>query len=415
MGTDQSGTQVTQTQMYQQQQQQPQFYQQQQPRQAYNSYNMGTYAAPMTNANANTNQQQWYQQQNQMMMQQYRQQNNVMMTHGYHSGMKQDQQSVYGIQPATQHQQQQHQHQQQDQQHLIACKSVYNVAPAVIVPKETSVANEEEESSEVEDEEDVEAKAKPKASGKGGGKKKKATSKASKKKESECKIDLSKYDDENVREVVVRLKKGCDCQDSHCLKDLDPESVNRHRLNVEELTKSEHDMYLMGVTMACLENPEETNRHKERKRLRAKYRYKGKEVCLNAFLYLENTTLHQLKCIRKHLIDHGVTPRIHGNHRKKPHNTFSLDIYQHATRFLQAYFDEHCIKASLGKKKGLILLPATMSCKKIHTEYKSFGQLSKPGNKIMGYSTFRHFLKEQFPNLRFHKDDIKTTATTTDA
>jgi hypothetical protein len=56
--------------------------------------------------------------------------------------------------------------------------------------------------------------------------------------------------------------------------DLDPESVNRHRLNIEELTKPEHDMYLMGVTMACLENPEATSKHKERKRQRAKYRFK---------------------------------------------------------------------------------------------------------------------------------------------
>ena len=29
------------------------------------------------------------------------------------------------------------------------------------------------------------------------------------------------------------------------------------------------------------------------------------------------------------------TFRIHGNHRKRPHNTFSLDIYQYATTFLQ--------------------------------------------------------------------------------
>ena len=28
--------------------------------------------------------------------------------------------------------------------------------------------------------------------------------------------------------------------------------------------------------------------------------------------------------------------------------------------------------------------------------------------QVMGYSSFRHFLKDQFPNLRFHKDDIKS-------
>ena len=44
-------------------------------------------------------------------------------------------------------------------------------------------------------------------------------------------------------------------------------------LTIEELTKTEHDLYMMGVTMACLGNPAETSTHKERKKLRAKYRF----------------------------------------------------------------------------------------------------------------------------------------------
>lgn len=77
----------------------------------------------------------------------------------------------------------------------------------------------------------------------------------------------------SVQEVTARFRKGCECVDQNCFDGLDPASVFRHRLNVEEMTKLEHDMYLMGVTMACLESPDETHRHKERKRLRAKYRF----------------------------------------------------------------------------------------------------------------------------------------------
>ena len=32
----------------------------------------------------------------------------------------------------------------------------------------------------------------------------------------------------------------------------------------------------------------------------------------------------------------------------------------------------------------------------------------------MGYSTFRHFLKEQFPTLRFQKDEASTGSSKTD-
>ena len=68
-----------------------------------------------------------------------------------------------------------------------------------------------------------------------------------------------------------------------------------------------------------------------------------RDVCLAAFLYLEHTTLHQLKMVRKHIRDHGCTPKEHGNHRKRPHNVFSLDIYQTATKFLQVrkYLQNH--------------------------------------------------------------------------
>jgi hypothetical protein len=100
---------------------------------------------------------------------------------------------------------------------------------------------------------------------------------------------------------------------------LNAELVYRHRLNIAELTKAEQDMYLMGVTMASITNPETTVKQKERQRLRAQYVYHGKKVCLDAFLYLENCTHYQLKRIRKHVMTHGVVPRIHGNQGMHAH------------------------------------------------------------------------------------------------
>ena len=49
--------------------------------------------------------------------------------------------------------------------------------------------------------------------------------------------------------------------------------VNKHRLNIQDLTKTEHDMYIMGTTMACMGCPTERNDRKERKKQRAKYRF----------------------------------------------------------------------------------------------------------------------------------------------
>lgn len=75
---------------------------------------------------------------------------------------------------------------------------------------------------------------------------------------------------------------------------LNPEKVFRHRLNIADLTKAEHDMYLMGVIMTSMQNPDETCRHKERLRIRSTYVYQvnlviyeAKEPAYNLYLYEE--------------------------------------------------------------------------------------------------------------------------------
>lgn len=166
-------------------------------------------------------------------------------------------------------------------------------------------------------------------------------------------------------------------------------------------------MYLMGITMASLANPAETSRHKVRRRLRACYVYQGRKVCLEAFLYLENVTHYQLKRIRQHVMTHGVAPRIHGNVGKKPYNTFTLDIYKHATNFLKEYLKQHANSpkdvqpSGEGKKGSKTIIIQGDSRKHLFEAYKEYGEILEPGVKLMGYSTFRAFMKDQFPHVKF--------------
>lgn len=226
-----------------------------------------------------------------------------------------------------------------------------------------------------------------------------------KKKKTSCKpsYDPTKLE-ENSSQVEERFKQGCECQDDQCFDNLNPEIVYRHRLNIAELTKTEHDMYLMGLIRSCLSNPFETTKHTERQRLRTQYVYQGRKVCLEAFLYLENCTHYQVKRIRKHLSVHGVTPRVHGNCGKVPHNTFSLDTYQIATNFLKDFVKTQEIKQKTkASKNSPLYLPADITRKTVHDMYKDFCKSKSPDIKIMGYTTFRRFLKLQFSQLRFTK------------
>ena len=127
--------------------------------------------------------------------------------------------------------------------------------------------------------------------------------------------------------------------------------------------------------------------------------FRGREVCQDAFLYLENVTVYQLKSIRKHVTNHGVTPRIHKNKGKKPHNVFELDHYQLAHRFVEDILQ----KATSTSKKNV--LPPDLTCTKLHENYKFyFEKMNLESNeqaKIMAYSTFRYFVHERFPHLKF--------------
>ena len=236
-------------------------------------------------------------------------------------------------------------------------------------------------------------------------------------------IDPTKLE-ESVDQVRARFEKGCECDgDTNCFEGINPEFVYKHRLNIAELTRAEHDMYLMGVTMATAANPEGSLKNAKRQRLKTSYIFLGKEVCLDAWLYLENCTLHQLKSVRKHLMTHGVSPRVHGNHGKKPHNAFPLQSYQMAFNFLENWFRSYLKETSNdtdnrrsgGKQKAAVIyLPPELTRKRLHLEYKKYFETQmkdeqgkdEDGLKVMGYCTFSQFLKVQFPHVRFAKVEL---------
>ena len=154
--------------------------------------------------------------------------------------------------------------------------------------------------------------------------------------------------------------------------------------------------------MASLADRSATSRQKERVRQRASYVYQGKKVCLYAFLYLENVTLYHLKRIRNHVLSQGVIPRVHGNTNRKPFNTFPLETYQKVENFFKSFLN---LPKDLGSNKTVIINGITRI--KIYNAYKEYEQISGD-EKLLGYTTFRKFLKDQFPNVKFDtKPEVK--------
>lgn len=190
----------------------------------------------------------------------------------------------------------------------------------------------------------------------------------------------------SITEVEERLKNGCECKVS-CFEGFEPEMVWRHRLNIAELTKNEHDFYLMGIVRSSLIDRNE--RGVKRQRMRSSYSYHGKKVCLFAFLYLENVSIYQLKKIRSHEMLNGVVAIQHGNSHKIPHNAFPLDLYKRVENFLRLY-----LNADKQNTSKSIVVKEPLS--KVYQEYKDHDK----NEQHMGYTTFRTFFKKQFPHVR---------------
>lgn len=169
-----------------------------------------------------------------------------------------------------------------------------------------------------------------------------------------------------------------------------------------ELTKNEIDFYLMGLVRASLLDTSDRGAAK-RQRKRSSYSYMGKKVCLYAFLYLENITIYQLKKIRGHLAKHGVVNILHGNMHRIPHNAFPLDLYKRTEKFLRNYL-ENIAHQERNSNKSIVL---TQPLSKIYQEYKNEEKQSSDEQTVMGYTTFRSFLRKQFPHVKLSNQQTK--------
>ena len=184
-------------------------------------------------------------------------------------------------------------------------------------------------------------------------------------------------------EVARMLATGCGCG-LGCLEGVEPGGVARHRSNIGSLSRSDHDMYLMGLLMATMVSPGATSKRKERQRSRNKYMFQGREVCLEAFLYLENVTVYHLKAMRSHLLEQGVMPRKKNGGQTRRQRDQALE--------------EHHSKALVFLKEQLSRSGESVSCRSLHRLYSEHFRDSPA--QALGFSAFRTWAVRMFPGLR---------------
>ena len=130
---------------------------------------------------------------------------------------------------------------------------------------------------------------------------------------------------------------------------------------------------------------------RERERPRVSYYYQDKQVCVKMFRILHTIGEKRLKNLMKSLKAHGLTPRIHGNTKRKPHHALSFSSIEYVVRFLLNYMEQNGLLLP-GRVPGysrtdIKLLPSSVSKRGIWRVYHVAAEEDETVHTV-AYSTF---------------------------
>ena len=212
--------------------------------------------------------------------------------------------------------------------------------------------------------------------------------------------------DVEKQSIEDHLKMGCGCT-GDCYDQFSFDELYSIRLQMNELEKSEKDMLVLGKLQILSRGDDikhaRTVTSAKRQRITFRYAYDHRSVCKDAFCFLHSIGEKVLKNLQKHLKDHGITSRIHGNKGRLPPNAFSFETVKALVDFIQNYavvFGLPQPAAQSGRaKKAPIYLPASENYITVHNKYvESCILKDRPAAK---YHSFRQIWLHCVPHIKF--------------
>ena len=201
--------------------------------------------------------------------------------------------------------------------------------------------------------------------------------------------------------VATAVNPPCGCE-KNCLATFSWEEIQQQQFLIQELEKTEKEMFLMGMLLSKQNMSAETRRGK-RKHATYLYSYQGEEVCTGAFRTIYVITQHLMKAIKKHLLENGPVPRTHGNTGKRPVNALAFPVLKRCSDFVVAFAAEFGLPhpAPTHGRAGMppTYLPAPETVKSVHTKYSV--ACTAEESRVGSYTTFRRIWRSCFPHIKF--------------
>ena len=221
---------------------------------------------------------------------------------------------------------------------------------------------------------------------------------------SDVTLELRLRDISEDQKVEQFLSVGCSCtkwNSKSCSLQFTNEYVKDIRLSCMELTTSELDMIIMGQVVACTNTSTSTVKiPHHRKHDYTYFLHRGSPICSGMFRFLHAVGTKRMKNITKAVKLGGIAPRTHGNTKKLPYNTLTLNVVQSVICFLLNYCEKHALLLP-GRVPGysrtdIKLLPSSTSKRGIWRIYKEAAEQGET-TTIIAYTTFCMLWKAQLP------------------
>ena len=226
-------------------------------------------------------------------------------------------------------------------------------------------------------------------------------------------VQMRDLDAEEEMMIAHFVNDGCSCQlgpnNSPCCQLFSADHYRELRCWCSEMTRGEKDLVIKAQVMALTDTSTSTrhslehrHQHQERQKQHASYLHQGRRVCRPTFLFLHGIGKSAFKAIKKSFGEEGLTPRVHGNTKRAPHNALGYDDTKNVISFLNSYAEDNAIQLPGRipgyKRTDLKLLPCSTTRRSVWVQYRSSTTMM-PNIRAVAYTTFCYLWRSLTPNI----------------
>ena len=227
-------------------------------------------------------------------------------------------------------------------------------------------------------------------------------------------LELRDVDKEKEKAVQSFISNTCGCslkEGNPCSGYFDVPVIRERRMMMAELYNSQLDCVILGQISTHHFSDDLTghsSKGKSRAHSYSHFFYQSHKICLKTFLFLNHIGRKRYQNLMKHYQKCGISPRRHGNEKRRPWNASSFPDKERAVNFIKNFAEVHALPLPGRMPKfydfNIMLLPTDSSKASVHREYvtasKELEKRLKQPVRCYRYREFCRVWLEVVPYIR---------------